>query len=118
MIAKIIGVIWVLLGGLWLINPELFRRYLSRKMTRRVRRIVLLFLAIFLLMTIGSVFKAPGMLPKVIGLLALIIVIKGIMFITSRTSEKFLEWVSARSTNTFRIWALFVLFIGIMLLLS
>jgi hypothetical protein len=118
MLSKILGVIWILLGVWWLIRPEALKNRLKRKMNRRVRRVVYGFLLVFGFLMIGSVFKTPGLLPKIIGIVGMIIVIKVIMLITSRTSEKVFDWWAERPLIFFRIWALLVLAIGTMLMFA
>lgn len=116
MFAKILGAIWVLLGTWWFIKPESLKNRLARKMNRRMRRVVLAFVLVFGFLLMGSVFKAPGMLSKVIGVIGLIVAIKAIMMITSKTSEKALEWWGARPVIFFRIWAFCIFVVGVMLM--
>ncbi len=116
MIAKILGVIWVVLGILWVAKPQVLRGRLSKKMTRRVKWIVFAFILVFGLSLIGSIIKAQGIFLKIVGLTGLIIVIKVILIITSKTSEKILEWWQGRPLLFFRIWGLFIFAIGAILI--
>lgn len=115
MLAKILGIIWIILGVWWLLKPDALKRRLQRKMSRRVRWTVFGFLFIFGIMMTGSVFKTPGVLPKVIGIIGLIIAIRAIVFITSKASEKILSWWGERPIIVFRVWGLLVLGMGVML---
>ena len=115
MLSKILGTIWIILGILWLIKPEGFRNRLKRKMNRKMRRIVLGFLLVFAFLMIGSVFKAPGVLAKIIGVIGIIIVIRGILLLTSKASEKMREWLSERPLMYFRICASILLVIGLLM---
>ena len=116
MLSKVLGLIWIILGLLWLFKPEILKSRLEKKMNRRMRRVVYGFIRVFGFLMIGSVFKTPGLVPKIIGIVGMIIVIKVIMLITSRTSEKIFDWWGERSLNFFRILALCILAIGIMMM--
>jgi len=117
-VSRILGIIWAVLGLLWTIKPEALKVRVSRKMSRKMRRIVFFFILIFSLMLIGSVVKADGLIPKIAGILGMIVMIKSIMLVTSATTEKFTCWWGGRPLIFFRIWGLTVLTIGLMLFFS
>ena len=117
MFAKILGTIWIILGLLWLVKPEMLKNRLKRKMNRRIRRIVFGFILTFGLLLIGSIIKVHGFLSKIIGLVGMIITIKAILLLISKTSEKIFDWWAGRPLLFFRIWALSILLIGITLIL-
>lgn len=116
MLSKVIGVIWIILGAVWLTRPEILKARLRKKMSRKIRLIVYGFIMVFGFLLIGSVIKAHGFLPKIIGLVGMIITIKAILLITSRTSERVLAWWAEKPLTFFRIWGLFILVIGLMLM--
>ena len=118
MIANILGTIWVVLGLLWLAKPQLLKNRLVKKMNRKMRRIVYAFILVFIFLLIGSIIKAQGFLPKVVGLIGIIIVIKGIRLITAKTSEKMSGWLAKRPLGFFRVWGLIILVAGILLVLA
>lgn len=118
MLANILGVIWILLGILWVIKPEMLKNRLGRKMDRKLRRMTFIFVVFFGLMILGSVIKAEGLVPKIIGLIGIIITIKGILLVTSKTSEKLISWWAERSLVFFRIWGIIILTTGVMLILA
>lgn len=116
MLSKIAGIIWIVFGLLWLARPEVLKNRLKKKMNRRMKKIVYGFILMFGFLLIGSVIKAPGLLPKVIGIIGAIIAIRAIMAITSTASEKMLDRLGDRSIKFFRVWAVSVLVIGVILL--
>ena len=118
MIANIVGSIWIILGLLWLIKPGILRNRLKKKMNRKIKWAVYGFIALLALTLIGSIIKAPGILLKIIGFIGIIIVIKGILLVTSKTSEKMLDWWAKRPLMFFRVWALFIFAVGLVLVLS
>jgi hypothetical protein len=118
MLSKIIGSIWVVLGILWLIRPQMLQNRLKRKLNRKLRWIVYGFIIVFGFMMAGSMLKTPGILPKLIAVVGLVIAIKAMMMITSKTSEKILEWLGSRSLLFFRITAFAFLALGILMLVN
>lgn len=118
MLSKILGTLTIIGGFFWLIKPESLKNRIKRKINRKIRWAVYGFIAVFGFLIAGSVIKAPGFLPKIAGLIGLIIAVKAILLITSNTSEKMLDWLSDRPILFFRIWALLILSVGIILILS
>jgi len=117
MFTRILGIIWLLPGIWWLIRPERLKVRMQKKMTRRMRRVVFgAVITVGLLMS-GSAFRVPGILPKIISLLGMVIAIKAIMLVTSKTSERVFEWWGERPIVFFRIWALFLVLTGVVLII-
>ncbi len=116
MLAKILGFIWIIVGTIWTAKPAMLKNRLQRKMGRRMRRIVFAFLLVFSFVLIGSAIKAPGILAKIVGIIGMLLAIKVMIMITSKASDKIFEWLSERSLVYFRVWGLFVLATGIMLM--
>ncbi len=103
---------------LWLVNPRAFKNRLQRKMSRRLKFIVYVFIMVFAILIIGSTLKAHGLAIKVAGIAGLILTIKIVMLTTSKSSEAISAWLTGKSMNFFRIWAFIALLIGAMLYLS
>ncbi|MGB2630502.1 MAG: hypothetical protein WBD24_02035 [Candidatus Omnitrophota bacterium] len=118
MLSKLLGIIWILLGILWLVDPQRLKTRLQGKMNRKMKRVVFGFILVFGLLMIGSVFRTSGILPKIIGIAGMVLVIKGIILITSKTSDKIFEWLGSRSLKYFRIWALVLLALGLMMIFA
>lgn len=115
--AKILGIIWVVLGILWLIRPEALKNRLKRKVGRKMKWTIYGFLIAFGILMVGSVIKAPGLLPKVIGIGGAILVIKGFLLFLSKASDKLWAWWAEQPLLYFRLQALVILVVGIMLIL-
>ena len=115
--AKILGIIWLVMGILWLVKPEALKNRLKRKIGRKMRWTIYGFLIAFGILMIGSVIKAPGLLPKIIGISGLLLVIKGTFLLLSKASEKLWEWWAKQSLLFFRLQAAGIIAIGIMLIL-
>ena len=118
MLAKIVSVILMIAGLLGLLNPGAFKNRLRRKMNFTMRLIVYAFILVFAMLILGSVLRAEGTAAKMAGIVGLIVTIKVIMLITSKSSEKLSLWLEGRSLKFFRIWAAIVFVMGAMLFLS
>jgi len=118
MLSKILGSIWIITGLLWTIKPVMLKNRLNKKMSRKLRLVVYVFIAVFGLFIIGSALKARGLLPKIAGLLGIIITIKAILLLTSKSSEKMLAWWSGRPVVFFRALGAFMFLMGLGLFFS
>lgn len=117
MFSKILGIVWVCLGLLWVFKPRVFKARLEKKMSRKVKRIVFGFMLILSFTMIGSVIKVPGIIAKIVGVIGMFIAIKAIMAITSKTSENVFEWWGKKPLTVFRILGAVVFSIGVLILL-
>ncbi len=118
MLSKILGTLWVLFGLWWLIKPESLKNRLRKKMNRRIRLFVLLFMFVFAMLILGSIFQAKDLFARLIGAAGLVITIQIIKVITQKTSDKLSDFVEGRSIVFFRIGALLILIMGILFLLA
>ena len=85
-------------------------------MNRKLKFITYGFIIVFGFLIVGSVIRTEGFLHKAIGIMGMVLVVKGIILLTSRSSEKILSWISEKPPLFFRIWALVILIFGIMLI--
>ena len=117
MLAKILGVIWILAGLFWVVRLDCLKGWLKNRTNKRIRLIRLGIVLVAGIMLIGSVFRVPGILPKLVLIIGLVISIKAIKLITSKASEGMTGWWEDRSLIFFRLWAVCVLGIGVMVFL-
>ena len=81
MIAKIIGLVWVIWGIVILIKPEILRKKLQTKGSKKLKKNLFL-LTLFLSFTlIIASFKADGLLPKVILVLGILGIFKAFILL-------------------------------------
>ena len=118
MLSKIIGILWILLGVLWLIKPGMLKNRLTRKMNRKMRFFVYGLIIIFAGLILGIMFKTPGMPVKIAGIVAIMVLIRFTLLITAKASGKVGEWLAAKPIMIFRIWAGIILATGLFLFLS
>lgn len=118
MFAKILGLLWAVLGLLWLFKPQSLRERIKKKMARKIKWIVLGFVVVFAFSIIGSIIKAEELYLKIIGAAALMVAARLILLATTKTSEKIFSWWEGRPLIFFRFCGLFVLITGAALFLS
>jgi small-conductance mechanosensitive channel len=114
-LSNVLGTISIITGILWLIKPEGLKNRLKRKLNRKLRYMVYGFIVMFGTLMIGSVIRLHGLLPKIVGTIGIIIVIKATLLITPKASEKMQDWLADRPVVFFRMWALAILIMGVML---
>ncbi len=115
MLAKIVGISWIILGFLWVLKPGALKNRLKKKMNRKMKWVVYGFILMFAFMLIGAIIKAQGFLPKVVGLIGLVVAIRSVTLVMSKASGKVSAWWEARPLVFFRIWALIIFATGIAL---
>ena len=118
MISKIIGAIWLLFGIYWFIRPEALKIKFARKVNKKIKVTVFLFIFSLGAMTAISLWKVSGLIPKIGTVIGLIMAIKAIMLITTKSSEKFIKWWSNRPEVFFRVISVLFIIIGIVCTLT
>ena len=118
MLSNILGTISMLTGVLWLIKPEILRNRLKKKMNRKIKWTIYGFILAFSVILIRSAFKVDGFLMKLVAIIGMVVAIRIIAALTSKASEKVLAWWGNKPLIFFRVWALFVILFGLMLVLA
>jgi uncharacterized protein YjeT (DUF2065 family) len=118
MIARIIGWLWIILGIISLIKPEFLKRRFQKKGLKKFRRI---FFAIAFILggyLILLSWRMPGLLSKIVMLIGIIIVFKGMFLLRAKTAEKIVDWFSNQPLTYFRLGGLLYVIFGIVILLA
>lgn len=116
MLNKIVGIFFLLLGILFFLKPRLFLRWIQKKAHKRLK--LLLFGILFFLggalLKIG--FSFPGWLAKLLILVGLFFLVKGILILKAKASQQILEVSSRIPINVYRASSLFYIILGLYLL--
>ena len=115
MLTKLLALIWITLGSLWLMKPEWMRGWLKRKITRKMRWTFFGIALVVGFYLIGIAFRLEGTLPKIAGLFGVIAVIKAILLVSSKSLDKTAVWVSGLPLSVLRLWSFGTLICGILL---
>jgi len=115
MLIKIIGILWILLGILFILKPQILQKRLQKKSTKKVRKNLFL-LALFLAFTlILASLKSQGILPKIIMILGIIGIIKAFTFLNAKAAEKLISWISSKPVSIFRLGGVAYVLLGIIM---
>ncbi len=118
MIARIIGWLWIILGVISLIKPEFLKRRFQKKGLKKFRRIFFAIAFILGAYLISISWKIPGLLSKIVMLIGIVIVFKGLFLLKAKTTEKIVDWLSRQPLTYFRVGGLLYLIFGIIILLA
>ncbi len=117
MFIGIIGWFWILTGVLFLIKPDMLKKRFQKKSNKVVRR-YLFAMAIFLAMGLISVgLEVGGMIAKVLMVIVLIALIKGLFLLKSKIANNVIEFLRSKPASLFRIWAVAQIAIGALILM-
>ncbi len=113
MIAKIIGLIWIVWGILILIKPEILRKKLQTKGSKKLKKNLFL-LTLFLSITlIIASFKASGLLPKTLLVMGILGIFKAFIFLKSKASDKLIAFSSSLPLTVYRAGGSLYIVIGL-----
>ncbi|HPN72751.1 MAG TPA: hypothetical protein PKZ41_02010 [Candidatus Omnitrophota bacterium] len=118
MFTRIAGIIVMLFGLSGVINPLWFKNRVVRKINFRIRFVVYAFVLVFAVLILAHAARAEGLAAKVAAMAGLVITIKIIMLITTKSGEKISAMLEGKALNFFRIWAGVFLAMGMMLFFS
>ena len=116
MIAKIIGYLLVVFGGLFFVKPNLLQARLKGKAAKQVRRILFAIALFFGILLISVTWKYHGLLPKIILLIGIIAILKSFYFLKAKSSGKAIEWMVKQPIHYFRIYAVVQVVIGLLMI--
>ena len=117
-IIYIVGSIFILLGVLFLLYPEALRKRLRRKAVWRLRRWFFAAALFFGALLVSVGWKQPGLLPKVLVLIGVAAILKGLLLLNSKATEKITAWVLSRPILHLRIFAVAEIAMGLLILLG
>lgn len=116
MLANMLGWFLIIMGTLFLIKPQMLKKRLQKKFSKKIKRL-LLSLAVFLgILFISAGLKSEGMLSKLLMVIGIISIFKGLLFLKTKAADKITEWVSNQPVLFFRIAALFNIILGIIII--
>jgi len=113
---RIIGMIWVILGILILIKPEILRKKLQTKGNKKLKKNLFL-LTLFLSLTlIIAALKADGILVKVLLVFGVLGIFKAFIFLKSKASDKLIAFSANLSLSVYRVGGAFYIILGLIMM--
>ena len=117
MLKNIIGFFWVLIGVIFFISPNFLKNRVNKKTTKTFSRIVIFSIIGFGLTLIASVFKLPGLFPKIAAIVGIFILVKGALLIFSKTKISLSERIQNVPNIAHKIAALIMAAFGVWLIM-
>ena len=115
MIAKIIGWFWVIMGVFFILKPNLMRLRFQRKSSKVIRKYFFAVALVAGVLLISAAWGFKGFLPKLLVILGIISIIRGVFFIKAKSTEKLSDWFSLQPLLTFQSIAAVQVVIGLLL---
>ncbi|MDP6686204.1 MAG: hypothetical protein QGI05_04540 [Candidatus Omnitrophota bacterium] len=114
MFFRIVGILWIFAGIWWVMRPQSLKRHFS-KMVKKNRRKVLFLVAIFVSGLFFSAAKfAQGILANILLVVALLGIIKAVFILSSKASERMMDWWIDKPLWMWRVWAGGFVLIGLL----
>ena len=116
MFSNIVGIIFILLGVLFMRYPESLRGRLRKKAIRKLRGYlfsVLIFLGILL---ISTGWRHEGLLPKILMFIGIVALIKSLLLFNSKATERITIWILERPTLHLKVFAAGQIGLGLLIL--
>ena len=112
MLFKIIGWFLIISGAYFFIFPKSLMRRLQRKSKWKIRSFFFFLAFIWGAPLIAIGWQKEGLLPKILVAIGVIALLKGIFFISTKASEKFIKWSSEKAPYVFRILSILQIIMG------
>ena len=116
MISTILGWFFLAVGVIFFLKPNMLKKSLQKKVWKKLKKILFVIACVvgIALIRVGLVFG--GILPKVIMIIGIITLFKGIYFLRAKSAEKMISWVAQKSDNLFRVFSFAYIIFGLILL--
>ncbi len=116
MFAKLIAYFLMALGVLFILKPDMMKKRLHKKAYKKARYYIFA-LALFLgsaFVKIG--FAYHGIIPKIIMILGVIAIVKGLFLLKAKAYEHLMDFISSKPLWVFRLFALSYILTGLLIL--
>jgi len=116
MLLKILGWFWIIMGVLFLFQPEKLRNRLKKKGVKKIKKFSFWIILILSILLIKAAWGMSGPLSILIIVVGLIGIFKSIYFLKAKAADKLIEWFIAQPVKFFRMWAVGLILFGAFLL--
>ncbi len=100
-LVKILGWLWIAAGFLFFIKPNMLARILQKRSIRRIKKYLFAFAIFAGILLIKTLWGIEGILPKVIMVMGLVAIIKGLFLIKGKVAERITGWFSKQPVSFF-----------------
>ena len=116
MFSYIIGSLFIMLGILFLLYPESLRKRLRKKALRKIRKYLFAGAITLGILLISTGWKYEGLLPKILVLVGIVAIFKGVFFLKSRAADKVTEWILKQPVIVLKIFAICQIILGLLII--
>ncbi len=116
MVSYIVGIFFILLGILSFMFPNFLRTRLQKKAHRRIRQYFFGGAISLGILLISAGWKHEGFLPKILVLVGIIAIIKGVFFLKSKAADTVTQWLLKQPILFFKIFAAGEISLGLLIL--
>ena len=116
MLSYIVGSFFIMLGILFLLYPESLRKRLRKKALRKIRKYLFAGAITLGILLVSTGWQYKGFFPKILALVGIIVVSKGVFFLKSKSADKVTEWILKQPVIFFKIFAACQIILGILII--
>ena len=107
-----------MLGILFLLYPESLRKRLRKKALRKIRRYLFAGAITMGILLISTGWKYEGIFPKILVLVGVIAIIKGVFFLKSRAADKVTEWILKQPVFVLKMFTMLQIGFSLMMMIG
>ena len=116
MLSNIVGCIFIFLGTFCFLYPESMRKRLRKKAIRKLRSYFFLAAIAAGVLLISAGWKHEGILPKILMVVGVVAIVKGLSFLKSKATEGITAWILKRSIPELRVFAVGQIVLGFLII--
>jgi len=116
MFSYIVGSLFIMLGILFLLYPESLRKRLRKKAIRKIRRYLFAGAITLGILLISTGWKYEGLLPKILVLIGIVAILKGVFFLKLSAADKVTEWILKQPVILLKILAICQIAFGLLII--
>ena len=117
MFSYFVGSLFIMLGILFLLYPESLRKRLRKKAIRKIRRYLFAGAITLGILLVSTGWKYEGFLPKILVLIGIVAILKGVFFLKSSAADKVTEWILRQPVIFFKVFAACQIAFGVLIVL-
>ena len=115
MFFRIIGILWIVLGIWWIMRPQRLKRVFAKKLRKNRRRVLFFVIIILSVIFVSAARYTHGIFANILLIAGILGIIKAFFFLTSKASDRLLDWWLEKPLWFWRIWAGGFVLIGLLL---
>ena len=112
------GSLFIILGIIFFHYPEALRTRLKKKAMRRIRAYFFVGAFTIGVLLISTGWQYEGLLPKILVIVGIVAILKGLFFLKSKAADKAAEWILKQPVLFFKIFAFCQVLLGLVIIFA